>query len=153
VARDAGATVDAGAVDAGVMDAGVDAGVFDAGFDAGVFDAGFDAGVEDAGFDAGFDAGVDAGQDAGLDAGVDAGTMDAGVCLSSQGPNYNCQIYCGSIGRTCSESCVWKPGSQGGAAAWQPGDNCAGDNAGHASCTYPWGDAAGALPRWQCCCR
>ncbi len=72
---DAGVSVDAGPVDAGVFDAGVDAG-FDAGVDAG-FDAGVDAGF-DAGVDAGFDAGLDAGFDAGLDAGTDAGALDAG---------------------------------------------------------------------------
>jgi len=97
--------------------------------------------------DAGEDAGVDAGEDAGVDAGV-----DAGPCLASPGPAYTCSAYCGSIGKTCSESCVWPAGGAAGTAAWQPGQGCAGANAGVAPCNYAWGDAAGAAARWRCCC-
>lgn len=56
-----------------VLDAGRP--IFDAGVsvDAGPVDAGVDAGL-----DASVDAGFDAGLDAGLDAGTDAGALDAG---------------------------------------------------------------------------
>lgn len=121
---DAGIGEDAGAMDAGGMDAGEDGGGIDAGTDAGGTDGGFDAG-----FDAGFDGGFDAGFDGGFDGGTDAG----GSCTPV--PDFGVG-GCATGAVVCSSGACWQ----------EPGPIMAGGCL-NAGCTSPCTDNA------ECVCQ